>query len=971
MIEFPRFPSPNTANAMRLMRACAWAMGCGLWAWTSILADAARGTEPRVFQPASVSTHWAYQPPRRPPLPVVSLANWPRNAIDSFTLATLERHSWSPAPEADRHTLIRRLTFDLTGLPPTMAEIEAFARDEAPEAYERLVDRLLASPRFGERMATPWLDQARYADTHGYHMDAHRDMWRWRDWVIGALNDNQPYDQFTIEQLAGDLLPHPTLAQRIATGFHRNTMVNFENGALAEEFLSEYVVDRVTTTATVWLGQTLVCARCHDHKYDPFTQRDFFRLYAFFHNVPELGVDGDKGNAAPFIPAPLPHQAREIDELTQRISALEMQLAQRAATADAAVLAWGAGRASETRVIAHAPAWVVTMDEGADELVDSWQGQHISIPGKHGEAWLFDGQTHFDLKATCSLDQADGFTIGVWVFPTTRDAMTILEQPASADRQRRVRIGLDGDKIVCHVANRSGETLLRVESSSIIARSRWQHVVVQYAGSGEASGIRLYVDGTAMETVKCNDAAKDPLQKAPSQPNRGLRIGQAFRGILDELRAYPSTLNDDEIAMLAGGDPIGELLTIEPDQRTTAQQERLERYYLEQVDKPYRESQRQLHGVRDALAKVVASVPTTMVMREMDMPRLTYVLNNGRYDSRGELVTAGVPEVLPPLSDDSGPNRLALARWLVQPDHPLTSRVAVNQFWQRCFGAGLVRTPEDFGTRGELPTHPELLDWLAVEFASDWDVKRLIRMMVTSATYRQSHQYDTDLARLDPENRWLARAARRRLTAEMIRDNALAISGLLVEEIGGPSVFPYQPPGIWEEIAYNSNDFTAQSYRQSHGRDLYRRSLYTFFKRSAPAPLLVTFDAPNRETCQVERGRTNTPEQALSLMNDVTFVEAARVLAQQVWRMNTTTEARIRRMFYVATGREANSHEAQVLLELNADLWDQYRAQPELARRLLQAGESPRDETIDTAELAAAVAVANVLLSLDEVITRP
>jgi hypothetical protein len=672
-----------------------------------------------IEQGAEYQRHWAFIPPVAPPLPEVGDAAWCRNPIDRFVLARLDREGLQPAPEASRETLIRRASLDLTGLPPTPAEADAFLADASPDAYEKVIDRLLASPRYGERMAQAWLDAARFADTAGYQADWERSMWPWRDWVVRAFNANMPFDQFTVEQLAGDMLPAPTAQQLLATGFNRNHRINDEGGIIPEEYAVEYVIDRVETTAAVWLGMTAGCARCHDHKYDPLTQREFYRLYAYFNNVPEIGQDGRKGYAEP-------------------------------------------------------------------------------------------------------------------------------------------------------------------------------HLVVQTPGVGGPEGT-----------------------------------------------------------------PV-------------------------------------------------------MVMRELPTPRDTYLLKRGAYDQpdKSEKLTPGIPAALTgggvgvtspspgtpgegrgeglPTAENPGPspnplpayreratnpeprNRLELARWLVDPDNPLTARVTVNRFWQNVFGTGLVKTSEDFGAQGEWPSHPELLDWLATEFVrTGWDVKAFHKLIATSATYRQSSRVTPALFERDPENRLLARGARYRLDAHAVRDNALSIGGLLVEKLGGPPVKPYQPPGLWEELSFGNGKTTIDKYVQDTGEKLYRRTLYTFWKRTVPPPALAIFDAAGREACTVRLGRTNTPLQALNLLNDVTYVEAARKLAERMLRDGGSTPSdRLTHGFRLATARRPTDRELTSLLRGFEQYAATYRADPIGAAALLGVGESPRDAALDAGELAAYTASANVLLNLDETMTR-
>jgi hypothetical protein len=738
---------------------------------------------------AEYQTHWSFVPPTRPALPKVTWTDWPRNAIDHFILARLEAEGLRPSPEADKTTLIRRLTLDLTGLPPTPAEVDAFITDASPEAYEKVVDRLLASPHFGERLAVDWLDAARFADTHGYHIDSARDMSSWRQWVIQAFNRNLPFDQFTIEQLAGDLLAGATLEQRVASGFNRNHMINFEGGAIPAEYHAAYIMDRVNTTSTVWLGLTIGCAQCHDHKYDPITQKEYYQLYAFFHNVPENGLDGRAGNATPVLKMPTPEQRQKADELAASIKQLEEQLNGPLAEIDAAQAQW--------------------------------------------------------------------------------------------------------------------EQTFRT-------------------GQKEAQG----------------------ANKLPAN--------------------------------------ILTILAVSVEKRSKEQQAELQKHYRAHVSARAKQLNDQLSKLRQAQKELEKQIPTTMVMQEMPKPRDTFMLIRGQYDKKGEKVTAGMPASLAPLPPGAPANRLGFARWLVDPEQPLTARVIVNRYWQMFFGTGLVKTAEDFGSQGEPPSHPQLLDWLAVEFMNPsgataghgsknpWDIKALLKLIVTSATYRQASTVTPALLGKDPENRLLARGPRLRLQAEFIRDQALAMSGLLNEQIGGHSVSPYQPPGLWEELASREDgkNFTAQTYEQSHGRDLYRRTMYTFWKRTSPPPTLTTFDAPDRETCTVRRARTNTPLQALVLMNDPTYLEASRKLAERLMLEASCVEERIRLAFRLATARLPKPAELAVLGKIFEKQLAVYHKDGDAALKLLSVGESKRNETLDVAELAAWTTVASVILNLDETVTK-
>jgi hypothetical protein len=717
--------------------------------------------------------HWAFTPPVRPPVPLGPADDpWIRNPIDGFILERLRAEGLSPSPEADRATLIRRATLDLTGLPPSPDELDAFLADPSDTAYDHLVDRLLESPRYGERMAVEWLDAARYADTHGYHLDSGRDMTAWRDWVIRAYNDNKPFDEFTVEQLAGDLLPNPSRDQLIATGFNRNHMINYEGGAIAEEYHYAYLVDRVNTTATVWLGLTMACAQCHDHKYDPISLKEYYQFLAFFNQVPENGLDGNRGNAAPLI--------------------------------------------------------------------------RLSTP---------------------ELDQE----------------------------------------------------LERLRAQAKEAEARWDAAIPEI------------------------DAAQEAW---------------------DESREWESIKDAPE--------PVRKALATSRAERTPEDEKKIRQYYRERVSETAKTLRAAIDSARKAAQEFEARIPTTMVMASLEKPRETRIRMRGQYDQLGETVQPGAPAALPPMGD-LPPDRLGLARWLVDPRHPLTARVTVNRVWQMFFGTGLVKTPEDFGSQGAWPSHPELLDWLAREFVdTGWDLKRLQRLILTSATYRQSSRVTPEALAADPENTLLARAPRLRLPAEFIRDQALELAGLLHGPLGGASVFPYQPPGLWAELSMreDSDRFSAQVFVPSKGADLYRRSMYTFWKRSSPPPQLSTFDAPNRETCTVKRPRTNTPLQALILLNDPTYVEASRKLAERLMQRPGGDAERVAWAFRLATSRYPTAREHTVLLRILQEQRAHYRSRPDAAEALLSNGDSPTAPGLDRAELAAWTLVASTLLNLDETITR-
>jgi len=913
-----------------------------------------------VVQGSPWQKHWSFLPPVRPPLPTVKNGAWPRNGIDRFILARLEREGLSPSPAADRTTLIRRVTLDLTGLPPTPAEVDAFLADASPDAYEQVVDRLLDSPRYGEKMAARWLDAARYADTSGYQSDGERFMWRWRDWVIDALNANMPFDQFTVEQLAGDLLPGATLDQKIATAFNRNHRGNGEGGIIPEEYAVEYVVDRVETTATVWLGLTMGCTRCHDHKFDPISQKEFYRVFAYFNNVPENGRAIKYGNSPPFIPAPTRLQQ-------EQLAALEAQLA-----------------AAEKRF--HAMQQELAIAQA------KWE-KSLRTPGTHvpGSPWSptrclvaqfpLGGQRSFDAGNVGDFGFYDKFGLAARIRPADRQGGTIVARTADTTRAEGYGVELHDGKVLVYLTKRWLDDALRVETEGVLPPGEWYHILVTYDGSRLASGVRIFIDGRAEKTKVLLDELNQTFQT--KQP---LRIGGGpagrFHGAIGDVRVYNDCLTPEEAAALAPPDTISDIAALARAKRTPEQAGKLRACFLDQhAPEAIRQAYRELLDLRRRRAALVERFTTVMVMEEMPTPRQTFVLLRGQYDKHGEKVTPGVPAALkhPSLTVGAPKNRLAFARWLVDGSNPLTARVTVNRYWQAYFGTGLVKTTEDFGSQGEWPSHPELLDWLAAEFVGlvaspgrkpgeageAWNVKALQRLIVTSATYRQASKVTPALLAADPENRLLARGPRFRLPAEAVRDQALAASGLLVERIGGPSVRPYQPPGLWKELT------GSEEYVPDHGEKLYRRSLYTFWKRTVAPPSLVTFDAAGRETCVVRPARTNTPLQALNLMNDVTFVEASRVLAQRAMKEGgTTPEGRITRAFRHATARLPRPAELRVLIDGYRDHLAAYRQDQKAARKLVSLGEAPRDETLDVAELAAYTAVAGVILNLDEVVTK-
>ena len=873
-----------------------------------------------IAEGANYERHWSLIPPRRPPVPLVDNSRI-RNAIDAFVMRRLQRESLVFSAEAGRAMLIRRLSLALTGLPPTIREVDALVSDHRPGAFDRLVDRLLSSAHYGERMAGRWLDAARYADTNGYFTDNERTMWPWRDWVINAFNANMPFDQFTIEQLAGDLLPNATREQKIATGFNRNHMVNNESGLIPEEFRVEYVADRVKTTSTVWMGLTMECARCHDHKYDPISQRDYYRFFAFFNNVPEKGLDGSRGNAAPLLNVATAEQKTDADELKRRLAHAEKEFKPVDAGINQAQRTW------ETIAFRNLPA-ALTMGMTA----------HFPLE-KHPHGFLahganFKGGEVIEIDSPPDIRADQPFTISVWVKPSA--AGCILSKMDEANRMRGFDLVYRKNKILVHLVNEWAQSDIEVRTVANVPGRQWSHLLVTYDGSSRASGLSVYLNGVEQALNIDRDHLRGSI--ANDEP---LRIGRrkasaSYKGVIDDVRFYDRELSSAEADRLAITQFLRGVLSIAEAKRDRAMKQRLRDHYLARhATDEQRSADQKINRLRKELSALKSGQPVMMVMSEMKQPRQAYLLERGEYNKQREKLNSGVPSGFGDLPDHVTPDRLGLARWLMHPDNPLTARVIVNRVWAQLFGRGLVATPEDFGTQGAWPEHPELLDWLACEFRnSGWDLKRLVRLIVSSTTFRQTSHASPELIRRDPSNQLLARGPRIRMDAETLRDNALAVSGLLVVRHGGPSVKPYQPAGLWKEMTYDGQ----LGYATDTGANLYRRSLYTYWKRQAPPPNMLLFDAPTRETCTVARPRTNTPLQALVLMNDPTFVEAARHLAAEMMRERDP----IRFGFRSVLARPPTLTELQILTELD-----------------------------DSAKLSGLTKIASLILCLDEAITQP
>jgi hypothetical protein len=1059
---------------------------------------------------AKWQSHWALVKPERAPEPAVRSKQWPRNEIDYFVLSRLEKEGLKPAPPADKPALLRRASYDLTGLPPTPQEVDAFLADKNLDAYEKLVDRLLDSPRYGEHEARYWLDAARYADSHGYHIDSDRGMWKYREWVIDAFNANMPFDEFTIEQLAGDLLPKPTTRQKIASGYVRCNMTTGEGGAIEEEYRSKYTFDRVETTSTIWLGLTMTCARCHTHKYDPIQQREYYGLYALFNNLDESIMDGNKPNPDPFISLPTTEQAERQEWLKQHIDERQQKLDGPFPELDDAQGKWA--RQSHQRLNADwtvlQPTTVRSTNGSEFRLLDDQsvlvEGPnpeqdvhevtlklasgdlaairlealpHDSLPNQ-GSVRADDGRFELsEFEAELASTDAEGKTsepkklkfgrvaadlserdkeVGkaidgnaesAWSIPTNavtqpHRALFVLAEPekVGTDVELRVRLryASKSGRAIGHfrLATAQNESLTRL---LIPPKPDPWHVVGPFKTEGLKIGLATeyepekeinfkksypgvreeikWSDRPDLEDAKSNvlvdelhgvhgvyylyrtlqspDDRKTDLalgaddlfkvwvnnevvleQRAKRKPGDGpakcsvhLRSGEnkvlvkvvnhqgacrfTFNPGLDDADHLPGKI---AVILAATGDPLG-------DDKTTVRN-----FYRRAASSEFRELSDSVANWREEKDALEKAIPTTMIAKEADKPRDTFILSRGEYDKKGEKVGPGVPAILPPWPKDAPRNRLGLAKWLVDPSHPLTARVNVNRFWQQCFGVGLVKTVEDFGVQGERPSHPELLDWLATEFIrSGWDVKHLQRLIVTSATYRQSSRATPDLLAKDPENRLLARGPRFRVDAEEVRDTALFVSGLLVENEGGHSVKPWQPSGLWEAVSYNNS----QKYVPDTGDSQYRRSLYIYWKRQSPPPNMLIFDAPTREYCVVRRPRTNTPLQALTLLNDPQFVEASRAFAQRIMtEAGNDPMKRIIYAFRLATARAPGADEVKVLLNVYHQQLAEYRNNHDAAEKLLDVGGFKPSNDLDKSELAAWTTIASMLLNLDETVTK-
>jgi hypothetical protein len=925
-----------------------------------------------IEQGAEYQGHWAFASTKRPAVPQYPDAKHP---LDAFLKKRLLVEGLSMRVEADKETLLRRVSLDLTGLPPTLEEMDAFAEDNTPDAYEKVLDRLLSSPHYGERMALEWLDLARYADSNGFQSDGSRSMWLWREWLIGAYNRNLPFDQFTIEQLAGDMLPNPTDDQIVATGFNRNHRLNGEGGRIVDEWFVETVIDRVETTSMTWMALTMNCARCHDHKYDPISQKEFYQFFAFFNSNDESGVlaaNGKNGNnTMPFIKvAGADHKKKEVELKAKLEEAQAKAQASEKAGLAAAFEKWMNEERQSLVKGKPQQAWIPLVDE----KVTSKGG--ATFKRQPDGSWLPGGKNPphdvYEIQSPLAADMFSGILLDC--LPDDRIPQKSLGRYSNGNFvltrvEAEVR-PTEGKPMPVKLTRREAD----------YSQQGWDISMVNNGNPGTGWA----VDGpTRRKPIKAMFLPDSQVKL----PKGGLLVVRFFHEALNQhnMGRFRVSYSERKVTSL-GGKPglpanLVSLLRMDPGSLKPGNRKKLEQYFKANARNPISQAQTKVAQAKKALDNFKNTLPSTMVMKEKPAPKDAFVLNRGEYDQPTDKVERKLPAVLPPLAKDEPLNRLGLARWLVSGDHPLTARVWVNRMWERLFGVGIVKTSENFGSQAEWPVHPELLDWLAVEFAKPsrlpkvaekpaqaWDMKAMIKFIMLSKAYRQSSSAPEELYRKDPENRLLARGPRFRLKGETVRDQALAISGLLVPKIGGPSIRPYMPTGVWDETNRYGN---LRNYKATTGDGLYRRSMYTIWKRTAAPPSMLLFDAPNREICTPKRSRTNTPLQALALMNEVTYVEAARALAQRMMKEGgDTVESRLTTGFRLVTARTPDKETLAVLKSGFERRRKEFNEKPEAAKSLIMQGTSKPDPSLDARELAAYSATASILLNLDRVVTK-
>jgi hypothetical protein len=944
-----------------------------------------------IQQGAEFKPHWAFTKIEKPELPKVKNEEWVKNGIDNFILHQLEEQKLFPAPEADKTTLLRRVHMDLTGLPPTPQQVDEFLKDTSPTAYEKVVDRLLASPHYGEHMAAPWLDAARYADTHGYQLDVMRTAWPWRDWVIRAYNQNLPYDQFVTWQLAGDLLPRPTQQQLVATAFNRLHPQNQEGGIVEEEYRTEYVADRVGTFGKVFLGMTVECARCHDHKYDPISQKDYYSLFAFFNNINEAGQVPYHGESSPTVILTNLETEKKLAELRKQINSLEQEIAPTHPAVQQRFKKWVEQVQANPAQVPKPVGLIGSYSFDEDSLTTFPNKANAKlpatvtgdreklpriVPGKFGKGRAVNGEGNIDLgKDLAYFDTHDPFSVSLWI--NLRKAG--IRGPIFArsngldngDRGYECLMNPDGT-LSLHLTHNYPDNAIDLQTIQKIPLNQWVHLSVTYDGSGSAQRTHIYLNGKPAAVRVRADGLKKSMIYGPGRTNGfgitlPFMIGAKFRDSMadfwvDELQLYNRSLTALEVKSLTTRQPI---LKKKPNGPA---QPGLVEYFLATADPVAARVREQVHTLRTQETALYDACEEVMIMKEMPAPKPAFILNRGAYDAPGAKVQRDTPDQFFKIPKEYPRNRLGLARWLLHEEHPLFARVTVNRFWQQYFGQGLVASTDDFGNQGDLPTHPQLLDWLAVSFREmKWDMKAFQKMIVLSSTYRQSSRTDQQLRELDPDNRLYARGPNYRLSAEQIRDNALAASGLLVPTLGGQSVHPYQPKGVWEALAAS---VSSPPYPQDSGSKLYRRSLYTIWKRTAPHPSMIIFDVPERHACIVKRQKTSTPLQALVTLNDPQYVEAARVLAQRLLGTSGDISAQITLACKAVLSRPPRPNELTLLKNLYEEEYKEFLKAPARAAALIKTGEYTPSRTSSPSQLAALSVVCSTIMNLDEAVTK-
>lgn len=928
--------------------------------------------------------HWAFAPPKLSEMPE-AVASAGKHPIDAFLLATMQSAGLQPSPRAQKEILLRRVTFDLTGLPPTLAEIDAFLADIDPGAYERVVDRLLQSPNFGERMALEWMDAARYGDTSVFHADGPRDMWAWRDWVIEAFNSNLPYSEFVRLQIAGDLIPESTWEDKLATGFLRNNASTDEGGLIPEEYRVEYAVDRVKTTSMVFLGLSMECAQCHDHKYDPISQEEYYQFFAYFNQSADPGSQTRNGNQTPTVEIPDLTKTKALASVRSQVQDAEAALKQLREAHQASFAEWLEKRVGELPdepdlVRELSPVAYLSFEgEEGDPLVDEVsqtelirKGKPKKVAGKVASAIQTTSSDHLEAAKIGDFEREQAFSYGCWINAKSISGAPIARMD-DGNGHRGYDLYLSNGMLAAHFIHHWPENALKVKAKADLKPNQWHHVFVTYDGAGKPDGVRLYVDGKPLKDIQVEQAS---LTEESIRTERPFTIGRRysgsrFNGAVDEVLVFDRVLSDAEVAGLGSANSLSALLARAASEAGLSESEReqlVELFLLKEVPE-FEQTTEALAALRKREEKLAQPKSTAMVMQDLPEMRQTYVLKRGQYDlpDKERPVEPGTPSFLPGV-DGQPRNRLGLANWLVDPMNPLTARVTVNRYWRVFFGQGIVRSLEEFGSQGEWPSHPELLDWLAVDFQQNgWDTKRLVKMLVMTEAYQQSSRSTEKQLALDPENRLLSRGPRFRLQGEFIRDNALSVSGLLVPKIGGPGVKPYQPPGLWNEVSLTKN----VRFKQDHGEALYRRSMYIYWKRSAPHPAMTIFDAPTREKCTVSRSATNTPLQALVLMNDPQFLEASRFLAERTLAEGGDSDTeRLSFAYRTVTGRKPTQQVLSVLVTGLERERKRLADDEAAAKDLLSIGESPRDDSIQLGEHAAWTVISSLLLNLDATVTR-